>query len=123
MKTVRHFALIFAVCLPLLAPAMACSIPGVRMTPAEMACCKHMTAECGNAAMPVAHGCCHRDLPILGHFNGVPANSTHIVITANAGVSGVAPAAQLVFLHPSFIKRLEASPPQSPPAAISVLRI
>lgn len=123
MKAVRHFALIFAVCLPLVAPAMACSLPGARMTPAEMACCKHMAAECGNAAMPVAHGCCHKDLPVLGHFNGVPTNGTHPAITANAGPSEVAPAVQLVSLNPSSAQRLEASPPQSPPAAISVLRI
>lgn len=123
MKAVRHFALIFAVCLPLLAPAMACSLPGARMTPSEMACCKHMAAECGSAAMPVTHGCCHKDLPVLGHFNGVPTNGTHLAITANAGASEVAPAVQLVSLNPSFAQRLEASPPQSPPAAISVLRI
>src|SRR6185312_11313282 len=123
MKIVRHFALIFAVCLPLLAPAMACSIPGVRMTRAEMACCKHMTAECGNAAMPVSHGCCHKDLPVLGHFKGVPTSSAHLMSVGNTAGFGVAPTVHLIALHRSSAPQHETSPPQSPPAAISVLRI
>jgi len=123
MKALRQFALIFAVCLPLIAPAMACALPGARMTPAEMACCKHLTAECGNAAMPVEHGCCHKDLPVLGHFKGVPASSTHLLAIANAAGFGAAPTVHLVALHGSSAPQHEPLPPHPPPAAISVLRI
>ena len=123
MKAIRQFALIFAVCLPLVAPAMACSLPGARMTRAEMACCKHMTAECGNAAMPVSHGCCHKDLPVLGHFKGVPTSSSHVIVAASVAGFGAAPTVQLIALDRSSAPRYEASPPQSPPSAISILRI
>ena len=119
MKPLRQLALTFALWLPLIGPAMACVLPGAQMTAAEMACCKQMTAECGNATMPASHGCCHKEVANSGYLKTAYANVT----LATAAVSGVAPTIQCVVTRDSFVLPGKSFVPQSPPGAISILRI
>lgn len=125
MKALRQLVLIFAVCLPLVAPAMACMIPGAHMSSAEMACCKQMATECGSTSMPVSHGCCHKSLPLTGYLSTVPASSIiHSVISQM-----ISPALLPIFqVRDAGVSRMhivdwQAAPAQSPPATSSILRI
>lgn len=124
MKAIRQFALILAVLLPLLTPAMACVLPGAQMTPAERACCKQMAAQCGHMQMPMSHGCCQKDIPAANQWNVAQIQSTHICagLSATAGL----PYTGLV-QAPSDLRNDATRPgltlPQSPPAISSILRI
>jgi hypothetical protein len=40
MNRARHFALVYAFILVLIAPAMTCALPDARMTMQERACCR-----------------------------------------------------------------------------------
>lgn len=123
MKVIRQFALIVAVLLPLVTPSMACALPGARLTPAERACCKHMTSECGHMQMPAAHGCCQKEPPIIAQWNGAQLPTVHFT-------------APLIAADFPFVARLQSPSdvtgvalqhdltlPQSPPIVISILRI
>lgn len=125
MKAFRHFTLIAAILLPLLAPAMACVLPGAQLSAAERACCKQMKNQCGDTDMPASHGCCHKDLSVSGYLSAVPASSTPFHVLANAVISGQA---RVLDLHDALtdrgtVLRYQVTLPQSPPSAISILRI
>ena len=126
MKAVRQFVLILAVLLPLLAPVMACALPNAHMTAAENACCKQMKGQCGSMAMPASHGCCHKEIPTAGHWNAaVQTNSTNIQINFST-IAGLPSSAVLAPLTVALSKDTQSpgnALPQSPPTAISVLRI
>lgn len=124
MKAFRQFALIFAVCLPLIAPAMACAVPGAHLSSAEQACCRQMKTQCEKMEMPASHGCCHKDILVSGYQNAIPASSFHIALSRFTALS-LLPTLQLpaVATGRDPILDCQAAFPQSPPAAISVLRI
>jgi hypothetical protein len=123
MKVFRQFALIFAVFLPLVAPAMACAVPGAHLSSTERACCKQMKPQCGNMNMPASHGCCHKDVSASGYLNAMPASQFHIAVS-HAVTPNSLPILQLLAVATDRgpVDR-EGTLPQSPPAAISVLRI
>jgi hypothetical protein len=125
MKSVRQFALILTVLLPLLAPTMACALSNAHLTPAERACCKQMKGECGSMGMPASHGCCQKEMPTADHWNVmVQVQSANIQIDLTA-VAGLAPAilVTLPVSTPGFAQRPASTLPQSPPPSISILRI
>ncbi len=125
MKVVRQFVLMLAVLLPLLAPVMACALPNADMSPAENACCQQMQGQCGNMDMPVSHNCCHKEVPAVAHWNAaIPLKPANIQTdsTMTAGLTRAA------FVPPSVVALDRAqwpgsTQPQSPPSAISILRI
>lgn len=125
MRSVRQFALILTVLLPLLAPTMACALSNAHLSPAERACCKQMKGECGSMGMPASHGCCQKEMPTADHWNAmVQAQSTNIQtdLTAHAGL----PPAILFTLRVSMsspAQRPASTLPQSPPPSIFILRI
>lgn len=125
MKSVRQFALILTVLLPLLAPTMACALSNVHLTPAERACCKQMKGECGSMGMPASHGCCQKEMPTADHWNAmVQAQSANVQIDFNT-TAGLSPAIFLALpistSNPT--QRPASTLPQSPPSAIFILRI
>jgi len=125
MKAIRQFALMLAVVLPLLVPTMACALPNAHLSAAERACCKQMRGECGGMAMPASHGCCHKEVPTADHWNAaVQMQSVNVQINLDA-IAGLPPV--LILPFPVSASDCEQSPqstlPQSPPPAISVLRI
>ena len=125
MKAVCKFALILAVVLPLVTPAMACALPNAHLSPAEHACCKRMQGRCGTMDMPTSQGCCQKEAPTAINWNpAIQANS------ANISIDLTAPAALLPAMllplpvdMPAYMQQPVGTLPQSPPSAISVLRI
>lgn len=120
----RQFALIVAVLLPLVTPAMACVLPNAHLSPAERACCKQMASQCGHMQMPMAHGCCQKDIPAANRWNVAQIAS----VQAYIGLSVAAGLPMIVRLPiPSGVPDGVAQPgltmPQSPPSLTTVLRI
>lgn len=108
------------------APIMACALPAMAMNAAERECCKRMAQECGNKGMAKSHSCC-QTIAVPDHLPAIKSSS-------DVGSQLLA----LVFVHalppvPSIATMPESgsspwatvihSPPVSPPASISVLRI
>ncbi len=125
MKTVGHFGLMLALLVSLVAPAMACALPNANLSPAERACCKQMKGQCGSMGMPASHGCCHKEIPTAAHWNvAIQVKAVNVQI-ALSGISEP----QFAFLLPLPVFTSETAQwpgstlPQSPPSAISVLRI
>jgi len=58
VSRVRALVLVSIVLLWVAAPAVACVLPGVTLTPAERECCHHMAQHCGQTVMPASHSCC-----------------------------------------------------------------
>ncbi len=125
MKALRQFALTLAAILSLLAPAMACALPNAHLTPAERACCKQMRSECGNMAMPASHGCCQMEAPTTANWNAPvqisPANVLGDVTAIPILPSDILPRLQAA--ASGWERRPASLLPQSPPSAVSVLRI
>ena len=125
MKTVRQFALMLAVLLPALAPAMVCALPNAHLSPAERACCKQMEGQCGSMTMPDSHGCCHKEGPTAGPWNAAVQARPASVRIDLAATSKVTPA--LLLPLPVNLSGQAQWPgralPQTGPPAISVLRI
>lgn len=100
-------------------PLAACVMPGHTMTAVEHACCVKMASMCNSSAMPMSHSCCKQSI------------SPQVIALAKVrGADLAAPAVLLsgyvVALPPLFPVRdlhLSDSPPGSPPAFSSVLRI
>lgn len=103
-----------------LVPAMACTLPDTEMTPAERACCVEMQRSCSGMEMPASHPCCQKQMRTeqsavvqKGHL---PSQLTAIQIV---------PVTQMA-IPASLSRELQAvnsSPPQSPPSAITILRV
>src|SRR5207249_2517457 len=106
------------------APIMACALPAIAMTAAERDCCKRMAGECGKKGM--SHSCC-QTATVPDHLPAIKSSSD---------VSSIHLA--LVFVHALPLSPIVAttpksgscpwaadihSPPVSPPATISILRI
>ncbi len=124
MKAVRQFALMLAVLWPMLAPAMACALPSAHLSPAERACCKQMKDQCGSMAMPASHGCCHKEVSSASQWGAtVQVNPATVQIdlaaVAELRTAGLLPVPVAIF----SAQRPESTLPQSPPSAISILRI
>lgn len=125
MKALRQVALTLTVILPLIAPAMACAIPNAHLTPAERACCKQMRGECGNMAMPASHGCCQMEAPTTANWNA-PVQVSPANVLGDLTAISILPSDILPHLQ-AAASGLESRPasllPQSPPSAVSILRI
>jgi hypothetical protein len=103
-----------------LVPAMACTLPDAQMTPAERACCVQMQRNCGGMDMPASHPCCQKQVPTEQSAVVQKGQSTSqpIVIQIVRGMQMALP------VSPTREQRaLNVSPPQSPPSAITILRI
>lgn len=123
MKTFRQFGVLLLLLMSCLAPAMACMVPDAQMSTQERACCQAMKNQCGQMEMPASHGCCQKT-PSGVHDNALDTKAVtfHPVVV---------PVIWLVAFElvnsPStvigWVERPDYSPPTSPPATISILRI
>jgi hypothetical protein len=112
------------VLLSLLAPTMACALPGSQMTAAEHACCRQMKGECGSMKMPASHSCCQKTAQV-SQMGAVPqpesgTKSPAISIAAVVPESPVLETPTLVY-HP--LAKPNDSPPGYAVPTFSVLRI
>jgi hypothetical protein len=118
---------VLVVSLVLLAtPIMACVIPIAAMTAAERECCKRMAQECGKNGMAKSHSCCQtatapEHLPAIRSSSDDGSGQLALAL-----VHAALPSPTLVTMAESGFSLREAdihSPPVSPPASISILRI
>jgi len=107
-------------------PVMACTIPGAAMTAVERDCCKHMAQECGKTGMKQSHSCCQvRSVP--DHLSAIKGSSDnglkHLVPVVLQGLRSLPNIAAISDSASPLSAPDIHSPPVSPPASISVLRI
>jgi hypothetical protein len=120
----RQFGVLVLLLVSCLAPAMACMVPNAEMSTEERACCRAMKNQCGQMDnMPGSHGCCQRTAPGV-HDNALDTK----VVTFHPVVVSVAWLAAFELVDPAttvvgWVERPDYSPPNSPPATISILRI
>jgi hypothetical protein len=103
-----------------LVPVMACTLPDAQMTPAERACCVQMQRNCGGMDMPASHPCCQKQVRTeqSAVVQKGQRTSQPIVIQIVPGMQIALPVSPMREQH-----ALNVSPPQSPPSAITILRI
>jgi len=98
-------------------------VPDAAMSTQERACCRMMKNQCGQMEMPASHGCCQKT-PLGVRDNALDTQATNfhpiavpiIWLTAFELVNPTSSVAGWVE-HPDY------SPPKSPAATISILRI
>jgi hypothetical protein len=126
MRSLSKFGVAAMLLVLLATPIMACVMPATAMTAAERDCCKRMAQECGRDAMTKSHSCCqtttvHENLPAIKSSSDVGSRNLGGVL-----VYAVPRNPLLIAMTESGLSVREAdihSPPVSPPASISILRI
>lgn len=106
-----------------LTPVMACMVSDVSMNPEERACCRAMQGQCGQMEMPASHGCCQKAPP--GDHNDALSSKAATLDAVAVATDWLDASVALnpVFMNASQIDWLDSSPPTSPPATVSILRI
>ncbi len=123
MRVLRQFGVLVLLLVTCMAPAMACMVPNAQMSTQERACCRMMKNQCGQMEMPASHGCCQKTPPSV-QDNALdtktvalhPVVVTAIWLTASELLNPASVAVE-------WVERPEYSPPKSPSATISILRI
>jgi hypothetical protein len=123
MRIFRQFGVLVLLLMSCMAPAMACMVPDAQMNAEERACCRTMKNQCGQIEMHASQGCCRKAPPsVRDNALDTKTAAFHPIL---APVIWLA-AFELVNPATAVIGRLERpdySPPESPPATISILRI
>jgi hypothetical protein len=119
----RQFAVLVLLLVSCLAPAMACVVSNAQMSTQERACCRAMKSQCGQMEMPASHGCCDKTPPSV-HDNALDTKT----VTFHPVVASILWLAAFELVNPTsavtgWVERPDYSPPKSPPATISILRI
>jgi hypothetical protein len=123
MKALRQFGVLVLLLVSCLAPAVACMVPDAQMNTEERACCRMMKHQCGQMEMPASHGCCNKTPPSV-HDNALDTKT----VTFHPVVASILWLAAFELVNPTsavsgWVERPDYSPPKSPPATISILRI
>ena len=123
MRVLRQFGVSVLLFVSCAAPTMACMVPNAEMSVQERACCRMMNNQCGQVGMPATHGCCQKTLPSVYEnaldTKGVKSHPVVVPVICLAASELVNPASAVTGWaeHPDY------SPPESPLAIISILRI
>src|SRR3984957_8227610 len=123
MRIFRQFGVLVLLLVSCVAPAMACMVPNAQMNTEERACCRAMKNQCGQMEMPASHGCCQKTPPSV-HDNALETKAVtfHPVVTPVIFLTAfelVDPPSTVI----GWVEHSDYSPPKSPPATISILRI
>ena len=123
MRIFRQFGVLVLLLVSCMAPAMACVISNTEMNTEERACCRAMKNQCGQMEMPAPHGCCQKTLRSV-HDNALDRK----VVTFHPVAAPVVWLAAFELGNPpstviGWVEHPDYSPPKSPPATISILRI
>jgi hypothetical protein len=123
MRIFRQFGALILLLVITVAPAMACMVPDVQMSAQERACCRMMKNQCGQMGMPASHGCCQK-APQSTQINALDTKTVtvHPVVHTVILLTMVELAPPVAAIG-EWMDRPEYSPPKSPPATISILRI
>jgi hypothetical protein len=121
MHIFRQFGALVLLLVACLAPAIACMVPNAQMDAEERACCRAMKNQCGQMEMPASHGCCQTTPSI--HDNALDTKA----VTLQLPVAPVIWLAAFELANPAaaigWVDHPDHSPPDCPPATISILRI
>jgi len=123
VKALRQFGAILLLLVFCAAPAMACVTPDAQMTTEERACCRMMTSQCGQMEMPASQDCCKKTLS-SDHANALKTDA--VSLHPATFVTIWAFSSELLATQSAsngWVQRPEHSPPKSPPAAVTILRI
>jgi hypothetical protein len=108
------------------APIMACALPAMARSAAERECCKRMAQECGDKGMAKSHSCC-QTVSLPDHLPAIKSSSDvgskHLTLSL---LHALPPLPTIATISESGSSPWAAdihSPPVSPPASISILRI
>jgi hypothetical protein len=117
----RKLVCVLAAVVVLASPLLACALPGVEMSAEEMACCRHMAAQCGDASMPESHSCCKKTVSAqAGTFQIKQRDPVSMEVVGQVVISGI-------FVAPIVDAKAPANSTlgfsESPPGQSSVLRI
>lgn len=91
------------------------------LTAAEQECCRQMASACEHGAMPDTHSCCTKELK--------PLDKAAKQATWSAEMGVLQTQVETLAGLPNFVAGPQVpsvlfdSPPESPPAAVSILRI
>lgn len=123
MRILRQFGVLILLLVSCFAPAMACMVPAAQMNTEERACCRMMKNQCGQMEMSASHGCCQKTPPSV-HDNALDTKTVNF----HPVVAPVICLATFELVNPTsvvngWVERPDYSPPKSPPATISILRI
>jgi hypothetical protein len=123
MCVFRQFGVLVLLLVSCLAPAMACMVPDALMNTEERACCRMMKNQCEQMEMPASHGCCQKTSSSV-HDNALDTKTVtfHTVVIPAIWLAAfelVNPASAIT----GWVEHTDYSPPKSPPATISILRI
>ena len=125
MGLVRQLGVLVLVLASSLAPTMACMFPGANMTNEERACCRTMHDQCEQMNMPASHGCCKKTSASFRE-NALLLNTEAFTQIAATGTPAWLPSFALLNTASAitgWVEQPNYSPPKSPPATISILRI
>lgn len=123
MRILRQFGVLILLLVSCFAPAMACMVPAAQMNTEERACCHMMKNQCVQMEMQASQNCCQKTPPSV-HDNALATQSIAfqpviIPIIWLAAPELLNPASTVV----GWVEHTDYSPPKSPPATISILRI
>jgi len=123
MRVLHQFGVLLLLLVSCMAPTMACMVPNAQMNTEERACCRMMKNQCGQMEMPTSHGCCQKAPPSV-HDSALDTKAVsfhpvvvHVVWLAASELANPTSAVT------GWVERSDYSPPKSPPATISILRI
>jgi hypothetical protein len=124
MRVLRQFGVLTLLLMSCLAPAMACMFPDAQMSTEERACCRMMKNQCGQMDdMPASHGCCQKSPPSV-HDNALDTKPVtfHPVVAPVIWLAAFELVNRPVTVI-GWVEHPDYSPPKSPPATISILRV
>jgi hypothetical protein len=120
MAISRKFVALLVAVVVLGVPSMACLVPSEQLTSEERECCKHMSDMCGRGSMPSSHSCCQTTVRPTDDATLTAARSIFPIVLAAIAVNAYSEPAPTENDAAAFIA---PSPPESPPATNTVLRI
>ena len=123
MKAARQLGIVILLLVSYLTPAMACMVSNVQMNAEERACCRAMKNQCEQMGMQPSHGCCQKTTQ-SSRDNALDTKATtyHPVVVAAVWLT-ISDWSHATSVAVGWLEHPGYSPPQSPPNAISVLRI
>lgn len=122
MKAFRQFGTPILLLVSYLTPAMACMLPAAQMTAQEQACCRMMHNQCEQMDMSMSHGCCQKAPRAIYAVPATKAETVHFVAVSVGDVLAF-DLLKTISVSAIWVDHPEDSPPQSPSATISILRI
>ena len=123
MRSFRQLGIVMLLLVSYLTPAMACVVSATQMNVEERACCRAMHNQCEQMGMPASHGCCQK-VPQSVHNDALATNGVtyHPILVATVWLA-TTEWFRPTLVSAGWVEHPSCSPPQSPPASISILRI